>query len=265
MGVDEQTAWEHQRRTFERTAAEYERRRPSYPSQLFDDLRAYAALAPGDRILELGSGPGTATAPIAAWGNPILCLEPAEAMVDLARRKLASFPNVEFRACTFEEWDSESGAFGLVAVAQAFHWLDPQTRTERIAAALRTGGTAAVFGNAQVTPPEHLGFFVKVQDVYREHAPELMHHGDFRTEPCQGHALRDETAFVDLERRQYPWEWTLSTDQYVSLMATHSPHAALPDDVRARLLTGIADLIETEFAGSVTENYFAVLHLARRA
>lgn len=262
---EDPTIRERQRRSFEHTAEAYDRYRPGYPEALFEDIRSYAALPPGDRILELGSGPGTATAPMAAWGNPILCLEPAEAMVDLARRKLASFPNVDFRACTFEEWDSESGAFGLVAVAQAFHWLDPQTRTERIAAALRTRGTAAVFGNAQVTPPEHLGFFVKVQDVYREHAPELMHHGDFRTEPCQGHALRDESAFVDLERRQYPWEWTLSTDQYVSLMATHSPHAALPDDVRARLLTGIAHLIETEFSGSVTENYFAVLHLARRA
>lgn len=263
MGVD--GPWEHQRRTFERTAEEYARRRPSYPDELFADMKRYAALRSDERILEIGCGPGIATAPVAAWGHRMLCIEPAEAMIDIARRPLAAHPHVDFKACTFEEWDLEPGAFGLIGVAQAYHWLHPRTRHARIAEALRPGGTAAIFWNAQVTPPEHLGFFVKVQDVYREHAPELMHHGDFRTEPYQGHALRDETAFVDLERREYPWEWTLSTDQYVSLMATHSPHAALPDDVRARLLTEIADLIETEFAGSVTENYFAVLHLARRA
>lgn len=264
MAVDE-TAWEHQRRTFERTAEAYDRRRPRYPAALFRDMRAYAALRPGERILEIGSGPGIATVPVTAWGHPMLCLEPAEEMVAVARRRLAPHATVELIASTFEDWQLEREAFGLVYVAQAFHWLDRATRAERIRAVLRPGGTAAVLWNEQVMPDNHRAFFVRVQHVYLEHAPALAHKGEFRSEPRPGHAFEDVPGFADLERKLYPWEWTLRTDEYVALMATHSPHAALPDDVRSRLLDGIAQLIDGEFSGRVTESYVAVCDLARRS
>lgn len=263
--MTDRDAWEHQRRTFERTAEEYERRRPGYPDALFEDLKAYAALGPDERILEIGCGPGKATTSIARWGNPMLCLEPSQGMVDVARANLAGFPNVGFQTTTFEAWQLEPEGFGLVSVAQAFHWLDPDTRTSRIAAALRPGGTVALIDNVQVTPAEHLPFFVRVQEVYREHTPALAHKGEFRREAPEGHMLRDANEFVDLQRYQYPWEWTLGSDEYVALMATHSPHAALPGEVRRRLLSGIAELIDGEFGSRVTENYVALLQVGRRA
>ena len=43
-----------------------------------------------------------------------------------------------------------------------------------------------------------------------------------------------------------------------------SNHAALGDAQRTRLLDAVASLIDTEFGGSVTENYVAVAALARR-
>ncbi|MGH7858194.1 MAG: class I SAM-dependent methyltransferase [Candidatus Binatia bacterium] len=254
--------WEHQRRTFEHTAESYDRYRPRYPSELFRDMRTYASLRPGERVLEIGCGPGIATAPVAAWGHPMTCLEPAGEMVAVARRKLPA--KAEFITTTFEDWEVEAGGFGLVYVAQAFHWLDRATRTERIRSALRPGGTAAVLWNEQVNPDAHSAFFVRVLDVYRRHAPALVHQGEFRTEPRAGHALGEAHGFVDHERKLYPWEWTLKTGEYVALMATHSPHAALPEDARSHLLDGIAQLIDAEFGGRVSESYFAVCDLARR-
>lgn len=256
--------WEHQRRTFEGTAEAYDRYRPRYPAELFRDLRAYASLRAGERILEIGCGPGIATAAVAAWGHPMTCIEPAEEMIAVARSKPGA-SKVDFLTTTFEDWDLEPGRFGLVYVAQAFHWLDRQTRTERIRAALRPGGAAAVLWNEQVVTDTHRAFFVRVQDVYRRHAPALAHQGEFRAEPRPGHALGDAPGFADHERKLYPWEWTLETREYVALMATHSPHAALPDDARSRLLEDIAGLIDTAFGGRVTETYFAVCDLARRA
>jgi SAM-dependent methyltransferase len=258
-------ARERQRRTFERTAADYYRYRPTYPGALFTDILGYTGLAPQDRILEIGCGTGRASLSLAQTGNPLLGIEPAPAMADSVRAKLAGYPNVEIITSLFEDADIEQHVFGLVVCAQAYHWLDPATRVDRIADALRPGGSAAIFANIQVTPSDSRQFHDRVQDVYRRIAPELAHQGPVRgPDELPSHPLDGSDRFTDLEQGNYPWSWTLSATDYIGLLQTHSPHAALDRDVRARLVAGIASLINAEFGGHVTEHYVALLALARR-
>jgi SAM-dependent methyltransferase len=258
--------WERQRRSFDGTADAYDRHRPSYPAALFDDIKDYADLAPDDAILEIGAGTGRATVPMAEWGNPLTAVEPSAAMADVARTNLKRYANVEVITSSFEEAGITPRSFGLVTCAQAWHWLDEATRIERTADALYHFGTAAIIANVQVNPEETLPFFVRVQDVYREHAPEMMHAGEFRKhDDLPGHPLEGATQFSDLEQRAHAWEWTLSSAEYIGLMSTHSNHAALDPPLRERLLSGVAELIDTEFGGSVTEHYVAMVALAHRA
>lgn len=262
----EADTWEHQRRTFERTAAEYDRYRPTYPEVLFEEIRAYADLAPDDRILEVGCGTGRATVYLAAWGNQLLAIEPAEAMAAITRKKLAGRSHIEVRTARFEDDVHEHNAFGLVACAQAYHWLDPDTRVERIGDALYNYGTAAIIANVPVVPNEGDAFHVRVQHVYQEFAPDLVHKGEVRTpDTLPPHPFEGSPLFVDLVQRKYPWHWTLDTREYIGLLQTHSPHAALGPDVRTRLVDGIAELIDAEFGGAVTEYYVAMAALGRRA
>jgi SAM-dependent methyltransferase len=265
--VTDPAAWERQRRTFESTADAYDRFRPGYPDAVFEDIRRYADLAAGDdRILEIGCGTGRATLQMASWPHRITALEPAEAMADVARLHLAQHDNVEVLTTTFERWEIERTTFGLVLCAQAYHWLDPSTRVDRIADALYAHGTAAILGNVQVTPQDDLPFFERIQDVYREHAPQLAHKGPFREpDDLPPHPLEGSSRFVDLEQLGHPWQWTLAAEDYIGLLGTHSGHAALEPDVRERLLEGITTLIEEEFDGSVTEHHVALVGLARRA
>jgi SAM-dependent methyltransferase len=265
--VTDQAAWEHQRRTFERTADAYDRFRPRYPEAVFDDIRRYADLAADDdRILEIGCGTGRATIHMAPWPHRITALEPAEAMADIARLHLASYDNIEILTTTFERWPLELNTFGLVLCSLSFHWLDPATRIERIADALYAHGTAAIFDDVQVVTPETLPFFERVQELYLEHAPGLAHRGDFRTaETIQLHRFDRSTRFEDVEQFGHPWNWTLSSEDYVNLLATHSSHATLDDAVRGKLHDGIAKLVDDEFGGAVTEHYVALVALARRA
>lgn len=256
---------ERQRRSFEATAEDYDRYRPTYPDALFDDIRAYADLAPDDSILEIGCGTGRATSFFAAWGNPVVALEPAPAMADVARRNLASFPNVDVRTARFEDASVDPGSFGLVACAQAWHWLDEETRIAGIADALYAHGTAAVIGNIQVTPEDNLAFWVRVQDVYRKHTPGMEHQGDFRKpDDLPEHPLQGSDLFYDLKQIGHAWHWTLATQDYLGLCATHSNKAALERNTRERLLAGIGELIDAEFDGHVTEHYVALAGLARK-
>jgi SAM-dependent methyltransferase len=217
-------------------------------------------------VLEIGAGTGRATTFIAAWGNPLTAIEPSPAMADVARANLKRYANVRVVTASLEASDIAPRSFGLVTCAQAWHWLDEDTRVERIADALYHFGTAAIIANVQVTPEETLPFFVRVQDVYREHAPHLAHAGEFRRhDDLPGHPLEGAPQFSDLEVRAHPWDWTLPTADYVALLSTHSGHAALEREQAGRLLTGVADLVDDEFGGSVTEHYVAMVALAHRA
>ncbi len=263
--VTDSHTWERQRRSFEDTAEAYDRYRPTYPAALFDDVRAYADLAPDDRMLEVGCGTGRATVRFAEWGNPLLAIEPAPAMADLTRRNVAPFDNVEVWTGRFEDAGIDDGTFGLVTCAQAWHWLDEGTRIRRFADALYAHGTAAIIGNVQVCPEGNLAFWERVQDVYRKHTPGMEHEGEFRKpDDLPEHPLRGSELFVDLERIGHTWHWTLPTQDYLQLCTTHSDKAALEPDVRDRLLTGIGELIDAEFDGHVTEHYVALAGLARK-
>lgn len=256
--------WERQRRSFENTAEAYDRHRPTYPAALFDDVRAYADLAPDDQILEVGCGTGRATVRLAEWGNPVLALEPAPAMAGFARREVASFDNVKVRTARFEDADI-GGGFGLATCAQAWHWLEEHTRVQRFADALYAYGTAAIIANVQIVPDDNRAFWERVQDVYRKHTPGMEHKGDFRApDGLPEHPLTGSDLFVDHEQVAHPWHWTLRTDDYLQLCATHSNKAALDAATRDRLLGGIGELIDAEFEGQVTEHYMAMAGLARK-
>jgi SAM-dependent methyltransferase len=253
---------EQRRRSFENTTEIYDRFRPSYPAQLFEDVRAHANLEPDDRILEVGCGTGRATAFFAAWGNPLLATDAAPTMAERTRTNLEGFANVEVVAKRFEEIE---GRFGLVTCAQVYHWLDHETRVQRFHDLLRPGGTAAIIANVQVVPEYNRPFWVRVNDVYREITPGMEHQGDFDTpDNLPSHPFDGSPLFERLTTSEHFWEWTLDTETYAGLLATHSNKAALDPDTRARLIGGISELVDAEFGGQVTECYVAMAWLASR-
>ena len=63
-------------RTFDEIAELYDRARPHYREELFDDLFRLSEIAPKTaRILEVGSGTGRATEPLARRGCKVVCVE----------------------------------------------------------------------------------------------------------------------------------------------------------------------------------------------
>ncbi|HXW39549.1 MAG TPA: methyltransferase domain-containing protein, partial [Acidimicrobiales bacterium] len=76
---------------------------------LFDRLRLTVELAvelEAHSVLDVGCGSGPLFAPLAARGVRVTGIDPAEAMVDLARRQAAEFPGlVEVRQSSWEDLD----------------------------------------------------------------------------------------------------------------------------------------------------------------
>lgn len=255
--------WERRRRTFEATASAYHRYRPGYPRPLFDDLRRRVG-PERTTVLEVGAGTGRATVQLAALG-PVTALEPAAGMAALLRRSTSEM-DVRIVTDTFERWTPDR-AYDLLASAQAWHWVEPSVRYARAADALRPGGTLALFWNVAVCPAADRAFHDAIQDVYRSFAPTLAHEGEVPTAETaadRASEIVEADGFEDVEVVRHRWSWTLDRDDYLGLLGTHSPHAALDERNRRRLFEGIGELIDRRFAGRVTEHYVAMLHLARR-
>ncbi|UXY17944.1 class I SAM-dependent methyltransferase [Streptomyces cynarae] len=246
-------------RTFDEDAELYDRARPGYPPELYDDLADLAGARPGSRVLEVGCGTGQATVPLAERGCRITAVEAGPHMAAVARRNLAGTPAVEVVTADFESWPLPEEPFDAVVSATAFHWIDPAVRTAQAADALRPGGALAVVRSQHVRGGTE-EFFIEVQRCYERFDPD--------TPPglrppaaadIDGSDHAEEVArsgrFGPTVFRRYERDLTYTTSDYLDLLRTYSGHRALPEAARNGLLECIAGLIDGRFGGRVTKRY----------
>lgn len=255
----------------------YDRARPDYPAQIFDDLVALAQLPAKAHLVEIGCGTGKATLPLAERGFALTCVELGEQLAAVARRKLAHFPNVEVINADFESWQPEHAEFDAVVAVSAFHWIAPDLRYGKAAELLRERGKLAVVSTAHVLPRDGDPFFIEVQADYQAVVPDdpnTRAGADGPPAPDVLANLSDATVraeieasgrFRDLIGRHYSWDVTLTADEYVAVLNTYSGHRALEDETRERLLARIHRRIEARPDRKVRKTYLAMLYVAERA
>ncbi|MFE6778772.1 class I SAM-dependent methyltransferase [Streptomyces sp. NPDC057702] len=254
-------------RTFDEDAELYDRARPGYPPQLFDDLAELAGTGPGCRVLEVGPGTGQATVPLAERGCRITAVEQGASMAAVARRNLAGYAAAEVLVADFETWPLPAEPFDAVVCATAFHWLDPAVRMARVADALRPGGALAVVATQHVAGGSQ-EFFTRVQDCYERFDPATpvgLRPPAARDVDTSDHAaeVARDGRFGAVTFRRYEWEATYTTAEYVALLLTYSGHRALPPKPRKGLLECVAGLIDERHAGRITKRYLTELRVSR--
>ncbi|MFD9544637.1 class I SAM-dependent methyltransferase [Streptomyces sp. NPDC060022] len=253
---------------FDEDAELYDRARPGYPPELYDDLAVLAGARPGSRVLEVGCGTGQATVPLAGRGCRITAVEAGARMAAVARRNLAGAAAVEVVTARFESWPLPQEPFDAVVSATAFHWIDPAVRVVKAADALRPGGALAVVRSQHVRGGTE-EFFVEVQRCYERFDP--------RTPPglrppeaaeIDGSDHAREVArsgrFGPTAFRRYEQDLTYTTSEYLEVLRTYSGHRDLPEAARNGLLGCIADLIEGRYDGRVTKRYLIELGVSHR-
>jgi len=131
-------------KVFDEIAAEYDRRRPTYPDQLIDQACQVAGIGGGDHVLEVGCGSGQLTRGLVARGLHVTALEPGTSLIALARQNLEGAGAVEFVNAQFEDALLPREQFAAVFSASAFHWVDPKVSWQKAADVLAPGGTLAL-------------------------------------------------------------------------------------------------------------------------
>jgi SAM-dependent methyltransferase len=253
-----------QRLVFGEVAETYDRLRPGYPQELVDDLRAITGVPEKARVLEVGSGTGKATEPLAVAGFEVLALEPDGDMVAVAARRCEDFPNVTIEQTLFENWRVQRARFDLVAAAQSWHWVAPDVKWIKAHDALVESGWLAVFWN-RGAPAADSVVATEMEEMYRLHAPDCR---DRKPLWARKGGVDDDLAasglFGPLTRRTYDWHLTYDRDDYVALLMTESVHRMLAEGERGRLLSGLRSVID-QHGSRVTLEYTTELVVAPRA
>lgn len=231
--------------SFGAVAANYDRYRPGYPEPLIHDL---VALQLPD-VLDIGCGTGKAARQLVARGLAVLGVEIDPQMAAVARSH-----GLTVEVSGFEQWDAAGRTFDLLVCGQAWHWIDPGVGPAKAAGLLRPGGVLALFWNHE----KDLEPAVRkvLDEAYRTHAPELLEMSaqDRKRREAKPYLadLKASRAFRSIETKDYAFERTYSTDEWVGTVQTHSDHLQLDPVRQAALADELRTQIDRRLGGKIT-------------
>jgi ubiquinone/menaquinone biosynthesis C-methylase UbiE len=193
---------------FDQVAEEYDAVRSGYPDRLVDLAVERGALAPGSRVVEVGSGTGKLTAALVSRGLVVDAVEPGANMTAAARRRVGEGAAVTFHQGRFEDVDLPEQAFSAVFSATAFHWVDPHVGWAKAAALLEPGGLLAFLVYAGLRDPDSAAFEDELIAVLAKHAPDLQDVPSRELEVILGGVAerRDNVSAV--------WDWLMSAGRH---------------------------------------------------
>jgi ubiquinone/menaquinone biosynthesis C-methylase UbiE len=141
-------------RKYEGAAGYYSRYRPPYPPALVKVLREAFRLDGTGRLLDLGSGPGSVTIPLAHLFERVVAMDPEPDMLEEGRAvaRRAGVENIEWTRGSSEELSPALGQFRLVTMGESFHWMDRRRTLEVLYDLVSAGGGLAIVGRGTPLP-----------------------------------------------------------------------------------------------------------------
>ena len=252
------------RRTLDEDAANYDRYRPGYPPELFEEITRYAALGPESRALEIGIGTGQATSPILKTGCRVTAIELGENLSRFARKNFSGESGLEIITGDFITLPLSHNSYDLIYCATAFHWLPEEVAYPKILSILRPGGAVALFWNHPFPNREGDSTNDINRKVYHKYRPSDEKAREFSDRDCEARiAELQEYGFRDITCNIYRRVRTLTSDDYIGLLNTYSDHRAMDPTAKAAFEREMKDLLDQ--TGGFIRIYDTIdLYLARR-
>ncbi len=153
----------------------YERYRLSYPQKLIGRVIALAGLAPGDAVLDLGSGPGLLAVPFALAGLAVTAADPESAMLEAADAAArAAGVNLSLWEGGSYDLTPEMGPYRLVTIGRAFHWMDRAATLQMLDRIVAPDGAVAFFHDSHPDVAENR-WFKTLREMTDRHSRDASH------------------------------------------------------------------------------------------
>ncbi|WP_339241820.1 class I SAM-dependent methyltransferase [Paenibacillus sp. FSL R5-0517] len=251
--------------TFNLVVQEYDRYRPVYPSEMFEDIFTYLQINKEDPVLEIGCGTGQATSGLVSkeYTN-ITCIELGSNLAQFTADKFKSYPSIQVINTPFENWDDEGERYSLIVSGTAFHFIRPEIGYRRAWELLEDRGGIGLFWTIHV--PNFEPLHTEIRSHYIALAPHL--DDSHYLSPDEVIQERKEITeqsglFTDIEVKEYNWVQTCSSEEYVALLNTNSKHQQLAEDVRRSLLERIKHSIDAA-GGTIEKQHKVALYLGKK-
>lgn len=248
---------------YSQAAKAYRWARPRYPeSTTIKAVIQQANLTASSHLLELGCGPGIATADFAAKGFTIQAIEPSPAACELARQACKPYEKVTVHNSTFEDWPLPIQKFDAVLAATFFHWISPDVACQKSAAALKPNGSLILLW---ATPPQpDQSILQYIQPIYEQHNLSDLGKEQHRSQAYYrqnfetfAKTIGNSGWFESTPVENAVHQSTYSIEKYIALLSTLSSYIALKSQTRKRLFADLTQHLKAKVFELETTHYFA--------
>ncbi len=130
---------------FGKTASDYGKHRAGFPPEFFWELARYGIGAPGQRIVDLGTGTGTIARQLALCGCEVTGIDISESMLAQAKRlDEEAGAGVHYFTGEAENTGLEGQRYDVVTAGQCWHWFDRSRSAAEALRILRAGGRLVI-------------------------------------------------------------------------------------------------------------------------
>lgn len=254
------------RLTFNEVASEYDRMRPLYVEELFDDALQYSGLNGSQKALEIGIGTGQATLPFLKTGCKLTAIELGDKMAAFSKAKYSEFENLDIINDDFETIALENDHYDFIYSAGAFQWIQQDIGYRKIHSLLKSEGVMALFWHRLIPAEEYAHVQAAIDKVYDKYGHLFQeipqqHNGENRMEKVD---IIRGYGFTDVMMKTYHQTQVYDSESYVSSANTNCLIIALPEDTRIRFGEELYEAVERNGGKFAYDNPID-LYLARKS
>ena len=131
--------------TFGNAATDYERYRATYPSELFDRLKAAGVETENRRVLDLGTGTGFLARELRQRGSSVIGVDLDRELLAVARRaSREGADRTAYIRAKAEQIPIRENSVDLVTAGQCWHWFDRDQVCSEVQRVITSGGTVVI-------------------------------------------------------------------------------------------------------------------------
>lgn len=250
--------------TFNTEAEKYEKMRPGYVAELYEDIFKYISLNRSSNVVEIGIGGGQATLPILKTGCKLTAVEYGDNLAELCRQKFKKFPGFSAVTAKFEDFTYDNNLCDLIYSASAFHWVPEDVGYTKVYEMLKSGGVFARFANHPYKDKSREEIHEAFQKIYSVYMPGSLGSYEYSEDDAKKRAdIAQEYGFVDISYKLYHRTRSFSSNEYISLLGTYSDHIAIEENIRKKFFSEIKNVID-KLGGQITIYDTIDLQLARK-
>ena len=253
------------RHTFDEVALLYNEARPRYPGELFSILIDIAGLHKDSKLLEIGTGTGQATKPLAEKGFDITAVELGDALAEVAKYELHDYMKIQILTGAFEEITLPPKSFDLVYAATSFHWIEPSIKYLKTHNLLKEKGHLAIIDTNHISDEKGDEFFIASQPIYdrynytdKHQKPKLPKSEELKPNDV------DVSMFKLTHFQLFPLVITYTANSFIKLLNTFSNHLAADKKIQRAFYQKIENLINEKFEGKIDKHFAMSLTVAEK-